>query len=212
MCSSVQLVISCIAALFKLACMHVNIVPHMRQPAREVLSVMASRRTMKAPVARLSLASVVTVVLAVALATVPVEGDTRKYTLNIAAGQTAPDGFSRIACLINGQFPGPVITGNRGEQNFSAVSASTVSAPHASHAAHTCSATVRGRAFVGVRQIPAKHHCQQDSACPACLVVIAFSWTMHTCSSSCDMHACIPIQLLGMCGYHVFVLQLLDCQ
>lgn len=78
--------------------------------------IMAGGGLIKATVAQLSLRSVAAIVLAIcALSTVSVEGATRTYTFNVAAGQTAPDGFARIACLINGQFPGPVITGNKGD-------------------------------------------------------------------------------------------------
>ncbi len=67
----------------------------------EVRAVMAPRVMMLA-----------TVTLAL-MATIAA-GAVNTYTLNIAAGNTAPDGVSRIAALVNNQFPGTLITGNKG--------------------------------------------------------------------------------------------------
>ncbi|KAG8736676.1 laccase, multicopper oxidase, benzenediol:oxygen oxidorectuctase [Ceratobasidium sp. 414] len=37
------------------------------------------------------------------------------YNFNVANGQVAPDGVTRDAVLVNGRFPGPLITANRGD-------------------------------------------------------------------------------------------------
>lgn len=81
-----------------------------------VAAVMAGLGFMEA---QLSRRTAVTFVMMVVLATLAAEGSPKQYTLNIAAGETAPDGFKRIACLINGQFPGTLITGNKGERALS---------------------------------------------------------------------------------------------
>lgn len=37
------------------------------------------------------------------------------YTFNVGNANLAPDGFSRSTVVVNGQFPGPLITANKGE-------------------------------------------------------------------------------------------------
>ncbi|KAG8736454.1 hypothetical protein FRC10_009310 [Ceratobasidium sp. 414] len=37
------------------------------------------------------------------------------YTLNIVNAQISPDGFTRTASLVNGEFPGPVLFANKGD-------------------------------------------------------------------------------------------------
>ncbi len=49
------------------------------------------------------------------LATLAAGSNINRYTLNIATGDVRPDGVNRVACLINGQFPGTLIAGNKGE-------------------------------------------------------------------------------------------------
>ncbi|CAB4495873.1 unnamed protein product [Rhizophagus irregularis] len=41
---------------------------------------------------------------------------TREYTLKLAKAELAPDGFSRIVLTSNGQYPGPMIRANKGDQ------------------------------------------------------------------------------------------------
>ncbi|CUA66974.1 laccase, multicopper oxidase, benzenediol:oxygen oxidorectuctase [Rhizoctonia solani] len=50
-----------------------------------------------------------------ALATRYVSGAFVDYTLNIVNSQISPDGFSRQASLVNGQFPGTVLFANKGD-------------------------------------------------------------------------------------------------
>ncbi|GLB33193.1 putative multicopper oxidase [Lyophyllum shimeji] len=42
-------------------------------------------------------------------------GVTRSVTLNVANAQLAPDGFERSVVVANGQYPGPLITANKGD-------------------------------------------------------------------------------------------------
>ncbi|PKC08908.1 hypothetical protein RhiirA5_312653 [Rhizophagus irregularis] len=41
---------------------------------------------------------------------------TREYTLTLAKTELAPDGFSRQVWTSNGQYPGPMIRANKGDQ------------------------------------------------------------------------------------------------
>jgi FtsP/CotA-like multicopper oxidase with cupredoxin domain len=41
---------------------------------------------------------------------------TREYTLRLAKAELAPDGFSRVVWTSNGQYPGPMIRANKGDQ------------------------------------------------------------------------------------------------
>jgi len=45
----------------------------------------------------------------------PAIADAQSYTLNIGNAYIAPDGFSRSASLANGQFPGPLLSANKGD-------------------------------------------------------------------------------------------------
>ena len=44
-----------------------------------------------------------------------VQSRTLNYTFDIAAKNVTPDGFTRSAITVNGQTPGPVLTGNKGD-------------------------------------------------------------------------------------------------
>jgi iron transport multicopper oxidase len=44
-----------------------------------------------------------------------VQADAKSYTLNIANAYISPDGFYRSASLANGQFPGPLLSANKGD-------------------------------------------------------------------------------------------------
>ena len=39
----------------------------------------------------------------------------KKYNFDLVSKNIAPDGFTRSAALVNGQFPGPVITATKGQ-------------------------------------------------------------------------------------------------
>jgi len=39
----------------------------------------------------------------------------KQYNFDLVSANVAPDGFTRSAALVNGQFPGPVITANKGQ-------------------------------------------------------------------------------------------------
>lgn len=41
--------------------------------------------------------------------------DAQSYTLNIGNAYIAPDGFYRSASVANGQFPGPLLSANKGD-------------------------------------------------------------------------------------------------
>jgi hypothetical protein len=43
------------------------------------------------------------------------QGVTREYWLEVTYTETAPDGFKRIAQLVNGTYPGPLIEANWGD-------------------------------------------------------------------------------------------------
>jgi iron transport multicopper oxidase len=45
----------------------------------------------------------------------PALADAQSYTLNIGNAYIAPDGFSRSASVANGQFPGPLLSANKGD-------------------------------------------------------------------------------------------------
>jgi iron transport multicopper oxidase len=40
---------------------------------------------------------------------------TQNYTFNVVNADIAPDGFSRAAVTVNGVFPGPLISANKGD-------------------------------------------------------------------------------------------------
>jgi iron transport multicopper oxidase len=44
-----------------------------------------------------------------------VKSRTLRHTFNIAENNVSPDGFIRSAVTINGLTPGPVLTGNKGD-------------------------------------------------------------------------------------------------
>jgi iron transport multicopper oxidase len=47
---------------------------------------------------------------------------TQNYTFNVVNADIAPDGFTRAAVTVNGVFPGPLISANKGDT----VNASTI--------------------------------------------------------------------------------------
>jgi iron transport multicopper oxidase len=55
------------------------------------------------------------IILTIPLLISQVTADAQSYTLNIGNAYIAPDGFSRSASLANGQFPGPVLSANKGD-------------------------------------------------------------------------------------------------
>ena len=40
---------------------------------------------------------------------------TQNYTFNVVNADIAPDGFTRAAVTVNGVFPGPLISANKGD-------------------------------------------------------------------------------------------------
>jgi len=52
-------------------------------------------------------------ILSLAAAAV-VSGDIHSHYLSLTAQEVAPDGFKRSAEVINGDFPGPLLTANKG--------------------------------------------------------------------------------------------------
>lgn len=57
---------------------------------------------------------IITAILSLAL-TAAVNGGRVKHEWDIVAAPISPDGFTRNAALVNGIFPGPILTANKGD-------------------------------------------------------------------------------------------------